>query len=238
MPVMLATPMISMIPMRPTSAVPALYSPSVADHDFAGADLWVGCEQRMPPPAANDPRESDTREDPELVAAAARGDGSALGALYDRHAALLLALGRRILGSESEAEDLVHDVLLEAWRRADSYQASRGTVRAWLVVRTRSRALDRLKAAPRTRSVNVGGDEFERMPSLDDPSATADRLTVRGAVTELPPQQLEVLLLGYYEGLSSREIAERLELPIGTVKSRVAAGLSKLRQDLQDRRTA
>ena len=178
------------------------------------------------------------REDPDLVAAAARGDRAALGELYDRHAPLLLALGRRILGNEAEAEDLVHDVLLEAWRRAETYQPTRGTVRAWLVVRARSRALDRLKSAPRTKSVSVSAPDFDRMPGTDDPSTTADQQKLRGAISELPKEQLEVLLLGYYQGLTSREIAEHLQLPVGTVKSRVAAALSKLRVDLTERRTA
>ncbi len=186
----------------------------------------------VPPP---DTASRDNREDQELVAAAARGDGSALGVLYDRHAPLLLALGCRILGNEPEAEDLVHDVLLEAWRKADTYHASRGTVRAWLVVRARSRAFDRLKSASSTKSVTLGSEEFERMPTLDDPSASADQQTVRGAVSALPSPQLEVLLLGYYGGLTSCEIAEQLQVPIGTVKSRVAAAITKLRQDLTQR---
>ena len=185
-----------------------------------------------PPP---DSTSRDTRADHELVAAAACGDGSALGTLYDLHAPLLLALGCRILGSEAEAEELVHDVLLEAWRKADTYHPSWVTVRAWLVVRARSRALGQLKPATRAKSVTLGSEELERMPTLDDPSAAEDQQTIRGAVSALPSQQLEVLLLGYYGGLTSQEIAEQLEVPVGTVKSRVAAAITKLRQDVTRR---
>jgi RNA polymerase sigma-70 factor (ECF subfamily) len=164
----------------------------------------------------------------------ARGDASALGALYDVYAPLLLALAQRILGSRSEAEDLVHEVFLEAWRHAADYDSERGTVRAWLVLRTRSRALDVRKSAAVARTVRVGDSTwFEQLAGSGDGLAPSpDRERVRRALLNLPEEQRAVLLLGYFEGLSSSEIAERMALPIGTVKSRVAAGLSRLRAAL------
>jgi len=176
--------------------------------------------------------------DETLVRAAANGDTAALAALYDRHAPLMFALARRILGSKPEAEDIVHDVFVEAWRRAADYDETRGSVRAWLLLRTRSRALDFRKSAGVSRTVPTGDSAW--LATLLDPRAeeseAPDRERVRQVLVALSAEQREVLLLGYFEGLSSTEIADRVGIPIGTVKSRVAAALNTLRQALADRR--
>lgn len=168
-----------------------------------------------------------------LVVAISGGDREALAALYDRYASLLLGVAQRILGTPREAEDLVHDVFLEAWRQAAGYDESRGSVRTWLLMRLRSRALDRKKSAA-SRAVSMETavlDEREEVPT-EDPSLAPDRGLVRRVLAELPKEQRIVLELAYFEGLSSSEIATRLETPIGTVKSRVAAALGKLRSQL------
>jgi RNA polymerase sigma-70 factor (ECF subfamily) len=164
----------------------------------------------------------------------ARGRTDALAKLYDLHAPVMLALAQRILGSKNDAEDLVHDVFLEAWRRAADYDPERGTVRAWLILRTRSRAIDSRKSAKVSRTVSVGDSAWlERLlGGAEDVSGSADRDLVRKSLRDLPEDQRMVLLLGYFEGLSSSEIAARLATPIGTVKSRVAKGLSRLREAL------
>lgn len=173
----------------------------------------------------------DHDEDVLLVQAMADGDADALGRLYDRHAPRLMALGFRMLGNRNEAEDLVHDVLLEAWRSAADFDPTRGSVRTWLAMRYRSRSLDRLRSAARSRGVSLeeGGVPERAAPVTDDPTSGADRDRLARALTELPDTQRQVLELGYFEGLSSSEMAERLGVPIGTVKSRVAAALGKLR---------
>jgi len=173
--------------------------------------------------------------DAELVRGVAAGDRQALARLYDRYASHLLALGQRILGERREAEDLLHDVFLEVWRQAGAYDAERGSVRAWMLMRMRSRALDRRKAAGFARVVSI---EERRVPepsqSGEDPQLAPDREAVRRALSALPTEQRQVLELGYFEGLSSSEIAERIAAPIGTVKSRVAAALAKLRACMQE----
>jgi RNA polymerase sigma-70 factor, ECF subfamily len=176
-------------------------------------------------------------EDARLVAAMARGDTEALAQLYDLHAPVMLALAQRILGGRSEAEDLVHDVFLEAWRRAADYDPDRGSVRAWLMLRTRSRAIDVRKSAAVSRTLSVGDTGWlERLlGSTDDASLAPDRELVRKLLRSLPDEQRVVLLLGYFEGLSSSEIAERISAPVGTVKSRVAAALARLRGALANR---
>jgi RNA polymerase sigma-70 factor (ECF subfamily) len=171
--------------------------------------------------------------DGDLVRKVANGDRAALGRLYDRFAAILLAVANRIVGEPREAEDLVHDVFLEAWRAAGDYDAARGSVRAWLLMRMRSRALDRRKSPRQTRQVSLAPEAMPDGPATgEDPSYAPDRTRVRRALAELPPEQRAVLELGYYEGLSSTEIAARVAVPVGTVKSRVAAALSKLRAGL------
>ncbi len=172
------------------------------------------------------------RSEAALVKAVAEGDRHALGKLYDRYAGCLLAVGRRILGDRREAEDLLHDVFLEVWRQAGQFDSARGTVRAWLLMRMRSRSLDRRKSAGFSRVVSLE-EQKEQLRATSDDTFAPDRSAVRRALAELPDDQRVVLELGYFEGLSSTEIAARIDTPVGTVKSRVAAALAKLRLGLQ-----
>lgn len=176
--------------------------------------------------------ESEEERDAHLMALAARGDTDALAQLYDRHVAVMLALARHLLRGKGEPEDLVHDVFLEAWRHSAEYDRTRGSVRAWLVLRTRSRAIDLLRSARVARSVGDPGGVLGDAASsrgLEDPEFGPDRAALREAVAALPEDQRKVLLLGYYRGLSSSEIAAEIGVPVGTVKSRVLAALTKLR---------
>ena len=169
--------------------------------------------------------------DVELVRGVARGDRAALAALYDRYSPIMFALALRIVRERREAEDLLHDVFLEVWRTAKDYDPDRGRVRTWLTIRMRSRALDLQKSARVSR--NVGDDSvLDRVASDTDIADSPDRARVRKALGDLPAEQRQVLELGYFEGLSCSEIAEKLGTPIGTVKSRAAAALGKLRQYL------
>jgi RNA polymerase sigma-70 factor (ECF subfamily) len=168
--------------------------------------------------------------DEELVRRIAGGDRGAFAELYDRHVSTLLAVAHRVLRSAGEAEDLVHDVCLEAWRQAHTYDPGRGTVRAWLVMRTRSRALDRLKGA----RLRVDAGEPADLAAVEaDPTVGPDSLRVRRALGGLHQEHRTVLDLAYFEGLSLSEIGERLAIPIGTAKSRLARALAKLREELR-----
>lgn len=166
-----------------------------------------------------------------------RGDQSALGALYDAYAAAVFGVVRRIVRTAAEAEDICHDVFVEAWRRAGDYDAARGSVRTWLVLRARSRALDHVKSAAVSRT-----DALTELPRSDDAPDSAmarasDSARVVHALAELPDEQRRVLLLGYFQGLSSTEIAEVMGTPVGTVKSRVASALARLRRALSEPET-
>jgi RNA polymerase sigma-70 factor, ECF subfamily len=172
---------------------------------------------------------SDDAEDEALVAAMARGERAALATLYERHSPLLLGLALRIVREKREAEDLLHDVFLEAWRSAQDFDPKRGRVRTWLAIRMRSRALDLQKSARVSRNTGDGGLDLV----VDDAEGLSpDHGRVRSALAELAQEQRRVLELAYFEGLSCTEIAERVAIPVGTVKSRIAAGLDRLRSGL------
>jgi RNA polymerase sigma-70 factor, ECF subfamily len=167
--------------------------------------------------------------DLELIRQMARGSPAALGQLYDRHAGLLLSILTRVLGHSHEAEDVLHEVFLEVWQRASDYDPDRGSVRAWLVMRARSRGLDRLRALGRARS--QCDDEASDGAAPAEP-VPADSISVRRALSNLSPELQRLLELGYFEGMSSVEIAAHERLAVGTVKSRVARALAELKSVL------
>src|SRR5512139_2325625 len=137
---------------------------------------------------AGDPpnRDDDAEVDATLVAAMAKGDRDALSRLYARHSGLLLGLAMRIVRERREAEDLLHDVFLEAWRAARTFDPKRGRVRTWLAIRMRSRALDLTKSARVSRSAGEAG-----LDMLVDETAVAspDHARLRGVLAELGPDQ-------------------------------------------------
>jgi RNA polymerase sigma-70 factor (ECF subfamily) len=175
--------------------------------------------------------DGDARSDAALVLAIAAGDRQALAALYDRYAGLLLGVGVRVLRSRGEAEDIVHDVFLEVWRRAHTYEPQRASVRAWLLLMMRCRALDRRKSHAFALATQLERDP-RVAPISESPPVALDRARVVAALEALPEPQRTVLLLGYFEGLSSSEIAVRIGAPVGTVKSRIAGALRALRERL------
>ena len=173
--------------------------------------------------------DEDAELDAQLVAKMASGDRGALAALYERHSGVLLGLAMRIVRSRLEAEDLLHDVFLEAWRSAKDFDPKRGRARTWLAIRMRSRALDLQKSARVSR--NAGDAGLELLVDERDGSSP-DHARVRAGLAELGADQRKVLELAYFEGLSCTEIATRVSVPVGTVKSRIAAGLDRLRSGM------
>src|SRR5262249_11126471 len=185
------------------------------------------------------PAESMTPEtDRALIARIEARDADALASLYDRHAARLLGLASRILGAGGEAEEVVQELFLYVWRGATTFDPVRGSVLAWLLVATRSRAIDRLRA--RRPAMKAGLTRVEQFPDKPDPrdieadSATREwEALCRSAIAELPAEQRVVLELAYFEGLTHQEIAQKTSTPLGTVKTRVRLGLMKLRDRIR-----
>jgi RNA polymerase sigma-70 factor, ECF subfamily len=177
--------------------------------------------------------ESNAGSDKKLMSLVKAGDRRALAALYDRHAPQMLGLAFRILQNRGDAEDLLHDVFLEVWRKAGHYDAQRSAVRTWLVLRMRSRAIDRLRALTKLRDQAGFTDEVRSVPEGERPNHISDRVIAQRALESLSQEQRTVIELGYFEGLTCREIAARCEIPVGTVKSRLSAAMQKLRQHLK-----
>ena len=179
--------------------------------------------------------------DPTLLASIVKGDQQAFSQLYDHSSALLYTLAFRILGDREEANELLQEVYLEIWRKVARYDVGRGTPIAWLITLTRSRAIDRLRtrgARGHTVTSPLDTTISSTLPDLGpSPFETqADqelRMAVGTAITSLPPAQHQAIELAYYEGLSHQEIAARLNQPLGTVKTRIKLGMSKLRESLR-----
>ena len=174
--------------------------------------------------------------DIELIHAIARGDEPSLAFLYDRYSSILLGLLLRILHSRAEAEDVLQEVFIQIWRQASDFDAARGQVFTWLVTLARSRAIDRLRALDaRDRAAKGAAREVsEGVRSTDDDAFRSEqREIVLRALAEIPEDQRRALLLAYFEGLTQSEIAALLGEPLGTVKTRMRAGLIKLRELLR-----
>ncbi len=180
--------------------------------------------------------------DPKLLARVVKGDHQAFSQLYDQSSTLIYTMALRILGNSDEAAELLQDVYLEVWRKVSRYDVGRGTPVAWLVTLTRSRAIDRLRAraarAPQKSTDSLDSASAAQVqdqgPSPFDAQADQEiRTLVGGAMASLPQAQQQALELAYYEGLSHAEIAARLNQPLGTVKTRIKLGMSKLRESLR-----
>jgi len=176
--------------------------------------------------------------DREVMARVAAGDRASLATLYDEHASRMLALAYRILGNRRDAEDLLHDVFLEAWQKAASFDPARGSVRAWLLMRVRSRAIDRLRmlTTARQRLGGVMAIDAEPMTPTAAPDSSSDHSKARMALQQLPESQRAVIELSYFEGMTCREIGVHCAIPVGTVKSRLSAGIRKLRREFGSER--
>jgi RNA polymerase sigma-70 factor (ECF subfamily) len=168
-------------------------------------------------------------DDAALVALVATGDREALGALYGLLAPRMMAVAARMLDSLREAEDLVHDVFLEAWLHAAEYDPARGSVRTWLLLRLRSRALDRLGRAAAARNQALFAQAASEDHAASGAFEPSDSIGLQQAVERLDTDVRNVLELTYFRGLTAEALALQLGIPVGTVRSRLARGLRSLR---------
>ena len=180
------------------------------------------------------PGAEPAERDEQLLAAIALADEAALAELYDRHAGAMLGVALRVLGSRSDAEDLVHDVFVEAWQKAGAFDARRGSVRSWLLMRVRSRGIDRLRSLQAARRHGMlSGADAEAARVADAPVwDTPDRERARKALDTLSEAQRTLVELAYFEGMTCSEMAAHCAIPIGTVKSRLSAAMGRLREAL------
>jgi RNA polymerase sigma-70 factor, ECF subfamily len=177
------------------------------------------------------------------VAQAAAGEEKAISALYDRYGQVLYAVAYRIVGQRADAEEVVIEAFAQAWREAPRFESARGSVAGWLTTIARSRALDLVRARARRERItaSAAADRPDESPAMgdwrEDPGSSLEqterRHQVQLALEILSPPQRKAIELAYFEGLSQSEIAERLQEPLGTIKTRVRLGMQKLRDCLR-----
>jgi RNA polymerase sigma-70 factor, ECF subfamily len=181
-------------------------------------------------PLARRKRRHD-RSDEELLEAIAAGDESALAALYDRFGRIAYGVALRVLRDRALAEDAVQEAFLAIWRSAERYRLERAKPSTWIVTLVHRRAVDLVRREDRRRA-----DALDEAPEAaggevpEEAHLRERRITVQAALRELPDDQREALELAYYGGYTQSELAERLGVPLGTVKSRMFAGLTRLRE--------
>jgi RNA polymerase sigma-70 factor (ECF subfamily) len=174
------------------------------------------------------------RSDQQLMSDVAAGDQTAFTEFYDRHAARVLGVLRKLLGPFRDAEDVLQETFWQAWRRADRYEAVRATPLVWLLLLARSQALDFLRRHGQETAVPLGHE-----PALiDDPCRALECdescRQVREALDVLPEEQRSAITLAYYGGLTNEQIARYQEIPLGTAKTRIRLGMRRLRDLLTE----
>jgi RNA polymerase sigma-70 factor (ECF subfamily) len=174
--------------------------------------------------------------DENLIEGIASGEHDCLDLLYGRYRSLAFATAFRVVGDHGRAEDVVQDAFLAVWRKAGSYATGRGSVRTWLTSIARNRAIDLVRSG---KDRNHDDEELllgmrdDGREVVDEVAMRLESEAVRAALTGLPQDQMQALSLAYFDGLSHSEIAQRTELPLGTVKSRIRLGLHRMRAALE-----
>ena len=172
----------------------------------------------------------------ELLALVGRGDRVAFGALYDETAPRLFGLIRRLVVDPAQAEEVTQDVYLELWQSAARFDATRGNALSWMFTLAHRRAVDRIRSAQasRDRDLRIGVRDLDvPVDTVAEAAETSvEHERVQGALGELSDLQRECVALAYYGGLTQSEIAERLQVPLGTVKTRLRDGMIRLRTAL------
>ncbi len=182
------------------------------------------------------PRSFAHLSDEAVVALVARSDQEALGELYDRFGRVAYGLALRVVRDEKLAEDAVQEGFLATWRNADRFMPERAKASTWVLTLVHRRAVDLVRREDRRRAEPLP-EAREPAPSdsaEEDAWLRFERERVQAALRQLPDQQREALELAYYGGFTQSELAERLGQPIGTIKSRMFAGLARLRELLAD----
>jgi RNA polymerase sigma-70 factor (ECF subfamily) len=163
----------------------------------------------------------------------ADGDHQALASLYDASSSMVFGMALRMLDDRADAEEVALDVYKHVWRNAASWDGSRGTVIAWLIMLVRSRCVDRI----RSRESRQRAEEPARQEATvthSDPLLAHQSGVIRKALASLPPEQAELVQLAYFSGFSHSELAERTGLPLGTIKTRLRLALVRLRDLLKE----
>jgi RNA polymerase sigma factor (sigma-70 family) len=184
---------------------------------------------------AHGERPLEQATDQELLALVARSDDLALGELYDRYGGVAYGLALRILRDDGLAQDAVQDAFLAVWRSAAGFLPERAKASTWILTLVHRRAVDLVRREQRRRTEPLEPEQHPATGASDEEAAVRFyRRAVQQALEQLPADQRQAIELAYYAGLSQSEVAERLGQPLGTIKSRTFAGLSRLRELLRE----
>ena len=192
-----------------------------------------------PTPSAAD-RARANEEAVGLLAAIAAGKTEAMAELYDRYAGMLLGLANKIMGNSADAEEVLQEAFLQVWRQAGRYDTARSSVSTWLVLITRSRAIDRLRSRKVVDKTVSAVQQEKKAQQHTSPQGAQNvlmherRKRLTSEFAKLPEEQRQVLEMAFYGGMTQSEIAAATETPLGTVKTRTLLAMRKLRAALQD----
>ena len=181
----------------------------------------------------------DLERDVELLRRIADGDRSAFSAFYDQYSGLLFSIAVKVLNDSREAEDVLQEVFMQIWNKANAYDQLLGKPASWAVTLTRNKAIDRIRASQRrSRLLDQATVEAGAFP--DDSPSAGERLygkenaeMIRSVVAALPSDQRRAIELAFFSGLTQDEIAKTLQEPLGTIKARIRRGMLKLREKLE-----
>ncbi len=180
-------------------------------------------------------------DDATLASQVAEGSAAALEVLYDRYSRIVLSFATRMLGDRQSAEELLQEVFLRAWQQAHNYSAGRGSFATWLLSITHNMSIDEIRKRRRRPQRAESADPVlmltnvkDRSPSVEESAELGDlRETMARAIGTLPEPQRRAIELAYFRGLTQREIAEELDEPLGTIKTRMRLGMRKLKDYLE-----
>lgn len=184
----------------------------------------------------------DRHVEAELMNRVAARDQRAFAELTEKYSALIFSTAFKVLNHYEDTEDIMNEVLTTIWKKADTYHPKKGSLVTWICTTTRNRAIDRVRSVQRRCALY---DRFEEKVEGDAPEYSLTgrealylsdaRHILQSAVVELSPEQREVIELAYFEGLTQKQIAERIDSPLGTVKARIRRGVERLRVSINDR---
>lgn len=186
-------------------------------------------------------RTSTREEDRALMERIAQKDPEAFEQFCDRYRPLIYSTALKVLNHVDDSQDVTNDVLISVWKKASSYKSDKGSLVTWICTTTRNRSIDRVRSFQRRAALY---NRYEETLKKDEPQMTKTsreelyrsdaRQILEEAVVELSPEQRQVIELAYFEGLTQKQISDRLESPLGTVKARIRRGLQRLRGTMKD----
>lgn len=190
----------------------------------------------------NEDRKQQRQFEADLMKRVASRDQEAFAELSEKYSALIFSTAFKVLNHYEDTEDVMNEVLTTIWKKADTYHPKKGSLVTWICTTARNRAIDRVRSVQRRSALY---DRFEEKLDADAPEKRTSgreelyrsdaRKVLRNAVVALSPEQREVIELAYFEGLTQKQIAERINSPLGTVKARIRRGVERLRLSINDR---